>query len=134
MAGTTQETAATATYEARLEVCAHAHAPYYTHRPAAVPEGFSVITEGAASILRQATEAFYNPVQVINRDTSIAVLRQFLKVLQQEQAGKQKRSKQRGVRKAGFKGRCTVFEAMAASGLRSIRYAKEVGGDAAMCG
>ena len=91
-----------------------------------MPEGFSVITEGAASILRQATESFYNPVQVINRDTSIAVLRRYLQVLKQEQSGKQGRSGKRGVRKAGHKGRCTVFEAMAASGLRSIRYAKEV--------
>ena len=45
--------------------------------PPPPPEGYSVVTEGKARILQRANEAFYNKAQVVNRDLSLAVIRQF---------------------------------------------------------
>lgn len=42
-----------------------------------VPEGFSSVTEGKATILHEGNDVFYNKAQVVNRDISIAVLRWF---------------------------------------------------------
>lgn len=39
-------------------------------RPA--PEGFTVRTEGKASILQRANDVFFNPAQVVNRDMSLS--------------------------------------------------------------
>ena len=79
------------------------------HRCRSVPEGYKVLTEGQASILQKGNDVFYNPaqasrlfhlhaeaqnmvdqqnvysMQVVNRDISIAVLRQFVKQKQLEQ-------------------------------------------------
>ncbi|KAK7074375.1 tRNA methyltransferase 1 [Halocaridina rubra] len=69
---------------------------------------YTSVTEGKAEVLFPSThDVFYNPVQEFNRDLSVAVLRQ----LASEHEG--------GIR---------ILEALAASGLRSIRYAKEVNG------
>jgi hypothetical protein len=40
-------------------------------RPA-VPEGFTVRSEGKASILQSGNDVFFNPAQVINRDMSLS--------------------------------------------------------------
>eukprot|EP00760_Papus_ankaliazontas_P005586 PhM_4_TR12662/c0_g1_i1/m.74560/K00555/TRMT1, trm1; tRNA (guanine26-N2/guanine27-N2)-dimethyltransferase len=61
---------------------------------------------------------FYNKVQVVNRDLSIAIIQTFANVL----APKRKVHKHRGER--GIR----ILEALSASGLRSIRYAKELTG------
>ena len=82
-----------------------------------VPEGYKVLSEGQANILyieqhlekdasglikkpeggrrKQANEinekpgaVFYNPVQEFNRDISIAVIREYIKVLNEERAAK----------------------------------------------
>lgn len=37
-----------------------------------VPEGFTVRTEGKASILQRANDVFFNPAQVVNRDMSLS--------------------------------------------------------------
>lgn len=37
-----------------------------------MPEGFSVRTEGKASILQSGNDVFFNPAQVINRDMSLS--------------------------------------------------------------
>ena len=58
---------------------------------------------------------FYNPVQEFNRDISIAVIREFSKIRQEELAAKNK----------DFKG-ISVLECLAATGLRSVRYCKEI--------
>ncbi len=107
------------------------------------PEGYKVLKEGKANLLyieeqmekdeqnrvknaaggfRQANEVnetrgavFYNPVQEFNRDTSILVINAFNDVLQEERAAKTKEHE-------GIK----VFEALAATGLRSVRYMKEI--------
>jgi tRNA G26 N,N-dimethylase Trm1 len=43
-----------------------------------IPEGFTAIREGAATVLLPSVEAvFYNPAQIVNRDLSVAVIRAF---------------------------------------------------------
>ena len=78
--------------------------------------------KNAAGGKRQANEVnetrgavFYNPVQEFNRDTSILVINEFNEVLREERLAKQKEHE-------GIK----VFEALAATGLRSVRYMKEI--------
>mmetsp|Transcript_38634 Transcript_38634/g.58797 ORF Transcript_38634/g.58797 Transcript_38634/m.58797 type:complete len:389 (+) Transcript_38634:18-1184(+) len=113
------------------------------HATAAVPEGYKVLTEGQAKILykeqklekdadgyikapkktkKQANEinetrgaVFYNPVQEFNRDISIAVIREYIKVFTEEREAK-------GKTVDGI----SVLEALAATGLRSVRYLKEI--------
>ena len=110
---------------------------------ARVPHGHQVLTEGKANILyieekmekddqnrvtnatggkRQANEVnatrgavFYNPVQEFNRDTSILVINEFNEMLKEEREAK-------GKAHESF----SVFEALAATGLRSVRYMKEI--------
>ena len=107
------------------------------------PEGYKVLKEGQANLLyieekmekddqnrvknvaggmRQANETnetrgavFYNPVQEFNRDTSILVINEFNEMLKEEREAKNKEHE--GIR---------VFEALAATGLRSVRYMKEI--------
>lgn len=71
----------------------------------------NVIKEGKAEILVHDKKVFYNPVQEFNRDLSIAVLTTYAHSLQKEQPNNE------GLR---------ILEALSASGLRSIRYAKEI--------
>ena len=110
----------------------------------AVPEGHKVLKEGQAKILyieqkmekdeqnrvvgqkgkgkRQANEinetrgaVFYNPVQEFNRDISILVINEFNELLKEEKALKNKEHD--GIQ---------ILEALAATGLRSVRYLKEI--------
>ncbi|XP_031843066.1 tRNA (guanine(26)-N(2))-dimethyltransferase [Nomia melanderi] len=78
----------------------------------------TTIKEGEAEILLSNTNVFYNPVQEFNRDLSIAVLKIYAKARSEEVSKK-------GVPK---KDGITILEALSATGLRSIRYAKEVQG------
>lgn len=107
-----------------------------------VPEGYQVLEEGKARILykeerlvadannmiktnkgkRVANETnevrgavFYNPVQEFNRDFSILAIREFAKIRQEEREAKNK----------DFNG-ISILEALAATGLRSVRYMKEI--------
>ena len=108
-----------------------------------VPEGYKVLKEGQANILyieqkmekddqnrvkssnkgrREANEVnetrgavFYNPVQEFNRDISILAINEFNQLLTEERAAK-------GKTHEGIK----VLEALAATGLRSVRYMKEI--------
>jgi tRNA (guanine26-N2/guanine27-N2)-dimethyltransferase len=102
--------------------------------------------EGSARIhvpqaaANQTKEAFVNPVQHYNRDTSIAVIRTWSQLYAQEkqQRWDQKRQNKRRKLEAGQAQdaandsvthtpyKFTVFEGLAATGLRSIRYAKEI--------
>lgn len=59
---------------------------------------------------------FYNPVQEFNRDLSITVIREYIKLLNEEAVAKNKELKD-GVK---------ILEALAATGLRSVRYLKEI--------
>ncbi|VDM33547.1 unnamed protein product [Hydatigera taeniaeformis] len=84
------------------------------------------IREGSAFI-NLPEGVFYNPVQEFNRDLTIAVVKHYAKKHFEEFINK-------GIKKAGEKGApepvtysgLSVLEALSASGLRSIRFAKEV--------
>jgi len=107
-----------------------------------VSEGYKVLKEGQASILykeeklevdehnmiktakgkRVANDqnevrgtVFYNPVQEFNRDISILAIREFSKLRQEELA----------LRGKEFTG-ISILEALSATGLRSVRYLKEI--------
>jgi len=85
-----------------------------------VPDGYKYIKEGSSTMLlpvnteneskaKSNQPVFYNPVQVQNRDLSILMLNLF----------SVKRHEKRG-------GGIRILDALAASGLRSIRYLKEI--------
>lgn len=93
--------------------------------------------EGSAQILN-GEHVFYNPVQQFNRDLSLSVLSTFSKIYQSEQLAK-KRSTKTDLTltepvpveiQAGEKcdSGLVILEALSATGLRSIRYAKEIPG------
>ncbi|CAH2010051.1 unnamed protein product [Acanthoscelides obtectus] len=79
------------------------------------------ISEGLATIWTKGA-VFYNPVQEFNRDLSIAVISSFIHDYKQEIK----------ITKKGEAGtedyKVTILEALSATGLRSIRYAKEIPG------
>ncbi|AIN96512.1 N(2), N(2)-dimethylguanosine tRNA methyltransferase, putative [Leishmania panamensis] len=109
------------------------------------PVGFSKITEGTTAVLepppnkktsassaapaaaplnlsdeeadgQQGSQAvFYNPAQVVNRDLSISVIELFSRLRLAE-------PRRRGGTKEGI----TILEALSATGLRAIRYYKEI--------
>ncbi|CAO1340809.1 unnamed protein product [Diamesa tonsa] len=89
-----------------------------------------VIVEGSATIYEEG-QVFYNPVQEFNRDISICVLNTFSKIYQEEIEIKKtkKRQKHNGIDPDSTveqTGKLKILEALSATGLRSIRYAKEV--------
>lgn len=101
-------------------------------------EAASFITEGKASVIGEG-HVFYNPVQQFNRDLSTLVLSAYFELTQLETLEKL-RKKSNGANaeetqeieapKAGqkFEGGLRILEALSATGLRSIRYAKEIPG------
>ncbi|XP_059607899.1 tRNA (guanine(26)-N(2))-dimethyltransferase [Phlebotomus argentipes] len=87
-----------------------------------------VIREGSA-VIESEGHVFYNPVQEFNRDLSILVLSSFSQLLWEENVARKGDSRE-FPREAGIKceGGLRILEALAATGLRSIRYALEVPG------
>ena len=85
-----------------------------------------------ATILQKGNEVFYNPAQVVNRDLSVAVLSYFSEQRAAELAANgasKKRSTRGGVPYTNtHRNGLNILEGLAASGLRSIRYAKEIDG------
>ncbi|GET86944.1 N(2), N(2)-dimethylguanosine tRNA methyltransferase, putative [Leishmania tarentolae] len=105
------------------------------------PAGFTMITEGTTAILEpppkekactplaapalasnlsdddnaDSQAVFYNPAQVVNRDLSISVIEAFSRLRLTE-------PRRRGGTKEGI----TILEALSATGLRAIRYYKEI--------
>lgn len=73
----------------------------------------NIIKEGRAEIEFPKGEVFYNPVQQFNRDLSIAVISTFAK----DYLSSRKKQNLKGI---------SIFEGLSATGLRSIRYAREV--------
>lgn len=71
-----------------------------------------MISEGKAKIKFPKGEVFYNPVQQFNRDLTILVLKSF-----HEQYKVAKKGEPKGLR---------ILEALSATGLRAIRYAREL--------
>ncbi|KAF0691189.1 Aste57867_17537 [Aphanomyces stellatus] len=99
-----------------------------------------IISEGRAKILfPKGNQVFYNKVQVLNRDLSIAVINQFAHERAKEAILKQRKREKNDaiptddevhahvVDNAETKG-LKIFEALSASGLRSIRYFQEIDG------
>lgn len=89
----------------------------------------TIITEGKAQVHYAGAEdnVFYNPVQEFNRDLSIAVLREFAlnQIKERDKSFVGETFLKPG---ESYENGLNVLEALSASGLRSIRYAKEVGG------
>ncbi|XP_063539847.1 tRNA (guanine(26)-N(2))-dimethyltransferase [Cydia strobilella] len=85
------------------------------------------IKEGQAEIKLSTEKVFYNPVQEFNRDLSVAVLTVFTddyKKEKREKAEKKKTGPEKEETETEIE--VTILEALSATGLRSIRYAKEV--------
>jgi len=112
----------------------------------APPEGYTVVQEGSAKVLQRGDEVFYNPAMVVNRDLSIAALREFIKLRDAEIASGTLKKHRRKCDKDAFLAqraadevagitkeydnydhRVRILEGLAATGLRAIRYANEVG-------
>jgi len=100
-----------------------------------VPEGFQVLHEGQAAVIYRPGESFYNNVQVVNRDLSVLMLRLYddyrrekIEGLSQGRRRKHIKTRNGGDEKANDTelGGMRVFEGLSATGLRAIRYAKEV--------
>lgn len=92
-----------------------------------------IIKEGKAEILVEGKKVFYNHVQEFNRDLSIAVLSLFAEDYISESKTKKVEKKNliiedktstEAIENEGI----TILEALSATGLRSIRYAKEIKG------
>lgn len=82
------------------------------------------IKEGTAEIFMEG-HVFYNPVQEFNRDISVCVLNTFIRNYKQEQEALKKKGRKKGSEEPA---KPVILEALSATGLRSIRYAKEVQG------
>ncbi|CAG8727931.1 4447_t:CDS:2, partial [Racocetra fulgida] len=86
---------------------------------------YGVITEGKASILfPKNNKVFYNNVQQFNRDLSIAAIKIWSEIFSEEKQKKAQQKKDSDIKTQSYT--FTILEALAASGLRSIRYAKEL--------
>lgn len=84
-------------------------------------EANSEAKEAAASAAAVAAEdgqcVFYNPAQVVNRDLSVCAIETFSRLRKDEKP-----------RHGGTKDGITILEALSATGLRAIRYWKEISG------
>ncbi|KAG0168925.1 RNA methyltransferase tRNA(m5U54)methyltransferase [Apophysomyces sp. BC1034] len=111
--------------------------------PASAPEIdlslYNPVTEGKATILfPKDNEVFYNPVQEFNRDMSIAAIRTWSEMFLQEKRDRIEKKVKKADGDDGKKATeknlsqhinvkdFTILEALSATGLRSIRYAKEI--------
>ncbi|KAJ7097891.1 tRNA methyltransferase [Mycena belliarum] len=135
----------------------------------AVPEGFTLHTENTSHILLSANEAFLNPIQEFNRDTSVACIRIWSEELHNSKVAHRRLALERKARRRQSKklkrelpdlknpnltadtqveadadtlditepvparapgqepqSKFVILEALSATGLRSIRYAKEI--------
>lgn len=94
--------------------------------PSKIPQGFKVIEEGFASVL-SSVAVFYNKVQVFNRDVSSLVIKEYVKVLQNEADELYaKKLKKNPILPKPAPVSIEIAETFSASGLRSIRYWKEI--------
>ncbi|KAJ7109415.1 tRNA methyltransferase [Mycena epipterygia] len=135
-----------------------------------IPDGFTLHTENNSHILLSSNEAFLNPVQEFNRDTSVACIRVWSEQLHNSKKEKWQLAQEKGTKKKKNKRpkleadissgtseipevpvstepavvsepaavaasvdlpeysqrKFVILEALSATGLRSIRYAKEI--------
>jgi len=88
-----------------------------------LPDGSKLLVEGKAEVIYNSDEVFYNPIQEFNRDLSIVNIKLLIETLQKEESeGKSHSCKKRT--EPGI----TILEGLSATGLRSIRYWKEIEG------
>ena len=101
------------------------------------PEDLVKIVEGSASMNYDKNEAvFYNKVQVFNRDLSIQVIRLFAQIRENERRERYEAKMSKFRQNPSTFERepfapidgITVLDALAATGLRSVRYLKEIPG------
>lgn len=101
------------------------------------------IREGKAEVLANRKqkrrdgkdEVFYNPAQVFNRDLSVLVISVYagLRRAQREEFQRKREEKAKAAKDSGRPSKAPpppglkILEALAATGIRSIRYAKELG-------
>merc|ERR1712137_106240 len=86
-----------------------------------IPEGYKVLSEGKANVLYLAadqSQVFYNPAMETNRDISIAMAKVFYDLVKDDRKYKYAMNNQD---RPGLR----ILEALSATGLRSIRYARE---------
>ncbi|XP_018335264.1 probable tRNA (guanine(26)-N(2))-dimethyltransferase isoform X2 [Agrilus planipennis] len=87
------------------------------------------IKEGTASITTFGS-VFYNPVQEFNRDLSISVINVYIQqILNTKNSITKEGNPSLVENKSEVEPDITILEALAASGLRSIRYARELDGN-----
>lgn len=95
--------------------------PRIFHRCLSTME-FETITEGKCTMqYPKGNTVFYNPVQQFNRDISTLGIRAWSEIFQQHPKFQKKRA-HNGEKKPFI----DILEALSASGLRAIRYAKEI--------
>lgn len=71
-----------------------------TEAPITVPEGFTLHTENTSHILLPpGNQAFLNPVQEFNRDLSVACIRTWSEMLNEEKENKWKQAQERRAKK-----------------------------------
>lgn len=75
------------------------------NKPPVTTSNFEEVVEGSARIFHPKGSVFYNPAQVVNRDLSVLVIRHH---------------------ERQYKKSLRILEALSATGLRSIRYFKEI--------
>lgn len=104
-----------------------------TSAPAIDPQDYTVVTEGKADILfPKQEEVFYNPIQQFNRDLSVTCIRAWDNLygskLKSHRHRKHNETKRRKLNpdEQGDDRYITILEALSATGLRAIRYAKEI--------
>ncbi|KAK6460311.1 guanine-N2--methyltransferase [Scheffersomyces coipomensis] len=92
-------------------------------------DDYDIIKEGKAQILTpKKDQVFYNPIQQFNRDLSLMSIKAFIQLrqAQHDESQDEKSSPQKKIKKLN---KVKILEALSATGLRAIRYAKELDGD-----
>lgn len=112
------------------------------------PPGHKIIREGnGVMIFPEQNKVFYNNVQVLNRDLSINMISEFARTRAREQLARQEKKEAAAAGAEGFTPKeftdeeiekhlvdnaetsgIRIFEALSASGLRSIRYFQQIPG------
>ena len=90
-----------------------------------LPSEGKLVEEGTAKVFFQG-DVFYNPVQVFNRDLSIHVIKEFDAMRREEFRSGKRRGKRANKRGKKTINDLKILEALSATGLRSIRYVKEI--------
>ncbi|CCH44999.1 N(2),N(2)-dimethylguanosine tRNA methyltransferase, mitochondrial [Wickerhamomyces ciferrii] len=91
------------------------------------PEDFNIVKEGKAEILFPKKEdVFYNPIQQFNRDLSTASIRAWSELYGIKTVNKKRKLNSDEPNPERVQPFINILEALSATGLRAIRYAKEI--------